>query len=182
MKKCAKKKKKKTFTETKSLIVFRGVVRRRQMAGVLSGRAVPVQGPVLPRGAGRPVAVRRQGVQRRFSVPVVVVRRVDGGAGRRPAAHSQQPAGVPAVHAHGPVLAGTPGKGVRQVSEPAPFTRVRNADSGNPRVGDPRAIFGVSFAGRRIKPPPPTIFFFFLNRFRIGRVHGFFYERSFSVL
>lgn len=86
------------------------------MAGVLSGRAVPLQRPVLPGGARRPVAVHRQGVQRRVPVPVVVVWRVDGGVSRRPAAHRQQPSGIPAVHAHRSVLARAFGKGIRQVS------------------------------------------------------------------
>lgn len=122
-------------------IIFCGVLHRRQVAGVLSGRAVPVQGPVLPRGPGRPVAVRRQRVQRRFSVPVVVVRRVDGSAGRRPAAYSQQPAGVPAVHAHRPVLAGTPGKGVRQVSESALYILLSTARIPGIRGSGPHEIF-----------------------------------------
>lgn len=86
------------------------------MVSVVPGRAVPMQRPVLPRGAGRPVAVQRQGVQRRFPVPPVVVRRVDGSAGRRPTTDRQQSAGVLAVHAYRSVLAGSVGKSVRQVS------------------------------------------------------------------
>lgn len=54
------------------------------MVSVVPGRAVSMQRPVLPRGAGRPVVVQRQGIQRRFPVPPVVVRRVDGSVGRRP--------------------------------------------------------------------------------------------------
>lgn len=86
------------------------------MAGVVPGRSVPVQRSVLSRGAGRPVAVQREGVQRRVPFPSVVVRRMDGSVGRRPAADRQQPAGVPAIYAYRSVLAGTVGKSVRQVS------------------------------------------------------------------
>lgn len=93
------------------------------MASFVPGRAVPLQRPVLPRGAGRPVVVKRQGVQRRFPVPPVVVRRVDGSAGRRPTPDRQQSAGVLAVYAYRSVLAGAVGKSVRQVStEPSKTT------------------------------------------------------------
>lgn len=49
------------------------------MAGVLSGRSLPLQRPILPSGTRRPVAVCRQGVQRGIPVSVMVVRRMDGG-------------------------------------------------------------------------------------------------------
>lgn len=54
------------------------------MARLLSGRTLPVQGPLLPRRSSRPEL--RVTLPRGVSLPALVVRRVGGSARRRPTA------------------------------------------------------------------------------------------------
>lgn len=90
-------------------------VSRRPLARVMSGSALPQQGAVLPRGAGRP-ELSVGPVRRRLPVPPVVVRRVGGGARGRPSAHRGRQARLPPEPTLGSVLARSSGEGVRQVS------------------------------------------------------------------
>lgn len=79
----------------------------------MSGRAVPQQGSILPRGAGRPGL---RAARRCVPVPAVVVRRVGRSAGGRPAAHSARPSGLPPGRALRSVLARPAREGLRKVS------------------------------------------------------------------
>lgn len=85
---------------------------RRPLARVLPGSALPQQGTVLPRGACRP-ELSVGAVRRSLPVPVVVVRRVGGGARGRPSAHRGRQARLPPESTLGPVLARSSREGVR---------------------------------------------------------------------
>lgn len=103
---------------------------RRQMAGLLPGRAPPEQGPLLQSRPGGPGLRQQSGqrqrqrgpglaeprVRRCLSVSALVVRRLDRGARRRQAAGSARPARVRSEPAQRPLLAGAPREGLRQVS------------------------------------------------------------------
>jgi hypothetical protein len=63
---------------------------RWPLVGVLSGSAVPQQGPLLQGRTGGPDLLDTWPIRRSFSIPVVVVRWMGGGSCGRPLAHGSR--------------------------------------------------------------------------------------------